>query len=377
MYATQNELSSGKKVSSPSDDPVNASQISTARASVAMQTSFGANQSYLDGELRNLESTLGSVGDTISSAQQALVSAGNGTYNDSDRRSVATNLTSLRAQLISLGNTRGSDGQYLFSGYQSNLTPFSQGGAGIVYAGDSGTRGVMVAHGLAIQANSDGQSLFMQVPRGNGSFATAVAPTNAGNGKIDTGTVANPAALTGQSYEIRFTGSTTIDVVNTTTNTLVQSQVYVPGQAINFDGMQMTVSGTPAIGDKFSVSQGQTSSVFDALDQAIAALNTPVTTDAERAKVNDSIRQAAATVEQAFNIALAKRSEVGGRMTALDTATNVGTSIQFQDKTLLSSLQDVNYADAASRFAAQQTGLQAALAAYGQTSKMSLFDYLR
>jgi flagellar hook-associated protein 3 FlgL len=377
MYATQNELSSGKRVSSPSDDPVNASQISTARASVAMQSSFSANQSYLDGELRHLESTLGSVGDAISSARQELVSAGNGSYSDADRRSVANNLTSLRSQLLSLGNTRGADGQYLFSGFQSNLTPFSQGGTGIVYAGDGGTRGVLVAHGLAIQSNSDGQSLFMQVPPGNGSFATSVAATNTGNGKIDSGTVTSAAALTGQSYEIRFTASSTIDIVNTTTNSLVQSQVYVPGQAINFDGMQMTVSGTPAIGDKFAISQGQTASVFDALDQAIAALNTPVTNDTDRAKVNDAIRQASATMEQAFDIALAKRSEVGGRMNALDTATNVGTDVQFQDKVLLGNLQDVDYADAASRFASQQTALQAALAAYSQTSKMSLFDYLR
>ncbi len=377
MYATQSELSSGKKVSSPSADPVNASQISTARSSIAMQASFTANQSFLQGELQNLESTLGSVGDVISNAQQQLISAGNGTFNNADRASIANNLTSLRAQLVALGNTRGADGQYLFSGFQSATTPFFQSGSSIAYGGDSGTRGVIVANGLAIQSNSDGQSLFMQVPKGNGTFVTSVAATNTGNGKIDTGTVVTPGALTGQSYEIRFTGSTTIDVVNTTTNTLVQSQPYVPGQAVTFDGMRVAISGTPAIGDKFPISQGQTSSVFDALDQAIAALTTPIVTDADRSKVNDAVRQASATMEQAANIALAKRSEVGGRMNTLDSVSAVGATQNFQTQSLLSSLQDVDYAEAASRFATQQTAVQAALAAYGQTAKMSLFDYLR
>jgi flagellar hook-associated protein 3 FlgL len=377
MYSTQNELSTGKKVSSPSDDPVNASQIVTAQASVSRQASFSANQAYLEGELRQLESTLGSVGDTISTAREMLVSAGNGTFNNADRRSIATNLTSLRAQLVSLGNTRGSDGQHLFSGFQSSTTPFSQSAGSIVYTGDAGTRGVMVANGLAIQSNVDGKSLFMQIPTGNGTFSTGVAATNTGNAKIDTGTVTSTTALTGQNYEIRLTALATIDVVNTTTSALVQSQAYVPGQAINFDGMQMTLTGTPAIGDKFVVTQAQTASVFDAIDQAITALNTTVLNDTDRAKVNDAIRQASASIEQAFNVALAKRAEVGGRMTALDTASSVGADIEFENKALLSKLQDVDYAEAASRFASQQTGLQAALAAYAQTSKMSLFDYLR
>jgi flagellar hook-associated protein 3 FlgL len=154
-------------------------------------------------------------------------------------------------------------------------------------------------------------------------------------------------------------------------------QTYVPGQAITFDGLQVVVSGTPAIGDRFTIAQGQTASVFDALDQAIAALNTPVVTDAGRAKVNDAVRQVSATMEQAANIALTKRSEVGGRMSMLDSAAAVGANQQFQSMTLLSRLQDVDYAEAASRFATQQTAVQAALAAYGQTAKMSLFDYLR
>jgi flagellar hook-associated protein 3 FlgL len=377
MYSTQNELSTGKKVSSPSEDPVNASQIVTAQASVSRQVSFSANQAYLEGELRQLESTLGSVGDTISTAREMLVSAGNGTFTDADRRSIANNLNSLRSQLISLGNTRGSDGQHLFSGFQSSTTPFAQSSGSVVYAGDAGSRGVMVANGLAIQSNADGQSLFMQIPTGNGTFSTGVAATNTGNAKIDTGTVTATTALTGQNYEIRLTAPATIDVVNTTTNTLVQSQAYVPGQAISFDGMQMTLTGTPAIGDRFIVTQGQTASVFDALDQAMAALNTSVLNDTDRAKVNDAIRQASASMEQAFNVALAKRAEVGARMTALDTTSRVGEGLEFENKALLSALQDVDYAEAASRFASQQTGLQAALAAYAQTSKMSLFDYLR
>jgi len=377
LLATQAELSSGKRVTTPSDDPVNASQIATTRSSLTMQTSFAANQSFLNGELRQLESTVGSVGDVLAAARETLVAAGNGAYSDADRRSLAVALTSQRAQLVALGNSRSADGQYLFSGFQSGLAPFYQSGSAIAYAGDNGTRGVLVGPGLAIQSNSDGQGLFMSVAKGNGTFATAASATNLGSGKIDSGIVVNPAVLTGNGYAIRFTSSVTLDIVNTNTNTVLSSQPYVPGQAISVDGMRVEVSGTPINGDQFVITQGQTSSVFDALDQAIAALNMSTFTDVDRARISDGLRQAASTLEQGFNLVLAKRAEIGGRMNALDQAANVSLDREFENTSTLSRLQDVDYAEAASRFSAQQTGLQAALAAYAQTSKMSLFDYIR
>jgi flagellar hook-associated protein 3 FlgL len=137
------------------------------------------------------------------------------------------------------------------------------------------------------------------------------------------------------------------------------------------------VNGTPAASDTFQITQGTTQSVFDMLDQAIAALNAPVTNDADRAKLDDAVRQAAASLEQAFDNALSKRAEVGGRMNALDQATRVSDEVAYQGKVLLGEIQDVDYAEMASKFTQQQVALQAALSAYAQTSRLSLFDYLR
>lgn len=377
LYATQDMLSSGRKVSSPADDPVNSSQIVTTQAGLAAQEAYKANQNYLDGELRRLESTLGAVGDSISSARETLIAAGNAAYGDSDRRSLADKLTSERAQLLMLANTRGSDGQFLFAGHQSNLLPFYQSGSAIAYAGDNGTRGVGVGPGLTIQSNADGFRVFMGINPGNGSFTTAASATNTGSARIDSGTVATASALTGHNYQLQILPGPNYDLIDTTLGTSVASGAFTPGMSISADGMRFTVNGTPAAGDTFQINQGTTQSVFDMLDQAIAALRTPITNEADRAKVDDAVRQAAASLEQAFDNALSKRAEVGGRMNALDQAIRVSDEVAYQGKVLLGQIQDVDYAEMASKFTQQQVALQAALSAYAQTSRLSLFDYLR
>ncbi len=374
---TQNELASGVKVSAPSDDPVNASQIVTTQASVSAQTSYQSNQSYLNGELNQLDTTLGSIGDSLTSVRETLVSAGNGALNDQDRKSLAATLTSQRSQLLTLANTRSAAGQFLFAGFQSGQIPFSQAGNVVAFSGDAGSRGVLVAVGQAIRSNADGQALFMTVPRGNGVFATAASAANTGSGMIDSGTVINPAALTRQGYAIRFTAANSFDVVNTTTNAVLSTNAYQPGNSVSFDGMRVTLSGAPAAGDTFTVTQGSTNSVFSSIDQAIAALQSPVVNDVDRSRLNDALRQSAADLEQAENTALAQRADVGGRLNALQQATQISSDTLLNNKALLSQLQDVDFADAATRLAQQQTGMQAAIAAYGQTSKISLFDYLR
>jgi flagellar hook-associated protein 3 FlgL len=377
LFATQNELSSGKRVNSPSDDPVSSALISTSRASVSAQDAFSQNHSFLDGELRNLESTLGSVGDAISSAKDAIASANNTTYTNTDRQTVAAGLIATRNQLLTLANTRGSDGQYMFSGFQSGAAPFSQAGSTVSYSGDNGSRGVLVGPSWTIPSNSDGATVFMNIPTGNGVFATAVDPANTGNATIDSGGITNPSLLTGHNYEIRIPASGTYDVYDTTLNTLVSSGTYSSGSAISIAGMRVQLTGTPAIGDKFQINASTSQSVFATLNQAITALQTPVNNDADRAKLTDALRAASSSLDQAYNAALTQRSDVGERMTALDLANQTAQNAKLNGQTRLSDLEDTNYADAASRLASQQTALQAALAAYSKTGAGSLFDFLR
>ena len=53
-----------------------------------------------------------------------------------------------------------------------------------------------------------GQSVFMNIPAGNGTFTTAVGAANTGSATIDPGSVVNPAAWVPDTYTITFSSPT-------------------------------------------------------------------------------------------------------------------------------------------------------------------------
>jgi flagellar hook-associated protein 1 len=88
---------------------------------------------------------------------------------------------------------------------------------------------------------------------------TSAAPANSGTGTIDAGTVTSPGSWVKGKYTLQFTGASAWQVVNAS-NTVVASGSYTAGAAINFNGMQVHVSGTPAAGDSFSIADNSSGS---------------------------------------------------------------------------------------------------------------------
>jgi len=91
---------------------------------------------------------------------------------------------------------------------------------------------------------------------GNGVTVTAAGAVNGGTGVISSASVSTPATLTGHSYQIKFHSSTLnqYDVIDTTTSTTVSlAQTYTAGSSITFDGLQINITGTPSLGDTFTL----------------------------------------------------------------------------------------------------------------------------
>jgi flagellar hook-associated protein 3 FlgL len=73
---------------------------------------------------------------------------------------------------------------------------------------------------------------------------------------------------------------------------------------------------------------------------------------------------------------ISKRSDVGSRSRALDDEASLSADFKVQLSTTLSSIRDLDYADALTRLSQQQLGLQAAQQAFAQTQGLTLFRYL-
>jgi flagellar hook-associated protein 3 FlgL len=141
------------------------------------------------------------------------------------------------------------------------------------------------------------------------------------------------------------------------------------GTTLAFGSVSLSLSGTPASGDEFSVAK--VASTFDVLGNFVTALNSG-NPDATRFGGNQAIAGMDAAQESISRV----RSGVGSRMVEVETQQNINGSLDLQYEETLSRLQDVDYAEAVSNLTQQKTYLEAAQQSFLKVSNLSLFNYL-
>jgi len=129
------QMSTGKRVTKPSDDPIAASQAVVLSQAQAQNSQYALARTFATQKVSLEENVLGQVTTAIQSAQEKIVYAGNGTLSDDDRASLATDLEGIRNQILNLANSTDGNGRYIFAGYKTESAPFSGGANSIAYTG--------------------------------------------------------------------------------------------------------------------------------------------------------------------------------------------------------------------------------------------------
>lgn len=124
LYKTQNQLSTGRRVVTPEDDPVAASQALVVTQSKSVNAQFKDNQGAAKTQLSLSSSILGNVSDVMQSVLEKVVQAGNDTLGTSDRKAIATELQAQLDNMVSLANSQDGSGKYVFAGFQTQTMPF-------------------------------------------------------------------------------------------------------------------------------------------------------------------------------------------------------------------------------------------------------------
>ena len=374
LSATQEQMTTGKRVNRASDDPGAAARSERALASerrgVASQRAVDASSNAMT----MTESALADAGNLLNNARESLVTAGNGTYSDAERSVISNQLADVRQQLFSVANRTDGAGTYLFGGQGSNQPPFIDAPGGVQFHGMTGP--MQAASGEALPLTVDGNSTFMLGRTGNGVFETK-STTSTGTAWIDSGTVTDPQALTGAPYSVQFgvaNGATTYSVLKGGAATAQTNLAFTPGKAIQVDGMSVTIQGKPANGDAFALDPSTPSlSVFAALDKAIADLKTPGRSGTQIAQ---STAVNLAGLDSVLGQVASSRSQVGIAMNRItDVSDRLATS-KLSDQTQRSNAEDLDMTQAISAFSNQQTGYDASLKAYSMVQRLSLFNYL-
>lgn len=375
LVKTQNQLASGKRIMTPADDPTGAVQALELDRTLSQSQQYGRNADAAQGRLSFEEQALADTTTLLDRVRVLAIQANSGALDSASRQSIATELQTRLGELVDIANRRDGNGEYLFSGYATQTQPFALSGGGVTYSGDDGVRLLQTSDNQKIADGHPGSTVFMDIAQGNGTFVTGAANGNTGNGIIDAGSVVDRSAWLPDTYTISFTSATTYDVLDSS-NTIVTSGTYASGGAIAFNGVQVQLTGTPAAGDAFTVAPSGKQDIFTTINNLITTLGRPDDSDAENAQFATEIGGALAQLDRTMEHISTVRAEVGGRLSVLDSAADTRADRELDLQTALSSLRDLDYADAIGRLNMQLTGLQAAQQSYTKISQLSLFDYI-
>jgi flagellar hook-associated protein 3 FlgL len=237
-------------------------------------------------------------------------------------------------------------------------------------------------------ANADsGSSVFMNIPAGNGSFVASAPASNTGTLIVGTNSVTDTNAWsaanaagpvndtitfgTGGTYAVTDSAGNPVDDAsgNPITGT------YQDGDSISFNGVSVTMGGTPAAGDTVNVQAdtgSNTQDVFSTLNNMITALQSG---SSSTAFVNTMNRQLE-SLNQAMSSVNNTQVAVGSRIDTVQDQQSSDASLSVTYKSALSDVQNVDMASAISNLSLQSTALQASQQVFAKVQGLTLFSYL-
>ncbi|TXH36538.1 MAG: flagellar hook-associated protein 3 [Burkholderiaceae bacterium] len=374
LLDTQQQVATGRRILRPSDDPVASARALEVSQSKSVNSLYTANQGYANDALKLVDSKLDAATEIVTYVRTRAVESGNGVYTASEQGTIGTDLAEQFSALLGIANSQDSTGEYVFGGYRSNAQPFTGGLAGgVTYQGDQGERTLQISASRNLPITSSGDEIFNSVRAPVGSAYALAGAGNTGTALVSGMNVS--AAYNGHNYSVSVGAGPTYQVFDSTSDpahtTPIAPTVTTSGSSTSlaFGGVTMTLSGTPASGDSYSVST--VASTFDVLGNFVTALKS-----GDAAAIRFGGTQTIAGMDASQENVSRVRSGVGSRMVEVETQQNIGSNLDLQYNEALSRLEDVDYAEAVSNLVQQQTFLQAAQQSFLKVSNLSLFNYL-
>ena len=365
LLTVQNEISTGKRVNIPSDDPSAAAIIQQLQKTLASRDGYAANLQSATSQLGEVDTTLSDLTDLLQQAQ-TIASANVGSdVSASQRQATAEIVKSLTSQALSAANKQ-FNGVYLFGGDRSTTAPFIDNNGRIKYVGSPTVLQNQFDESTLLPFEVNGEKVF-------GALTTQVAGTvnltpalSANTRLIDLGGAAGNGVHPGA---IRIgNGTATVDVdlsQSGTVNDVIKAinNAALPGvtASIGTNGIQLSGAGNPSVNE---ISGGTTATdlgIFRATGagagtplngQSLAAQVTPLTrlTDLRNGAgldlsgltiTNGDIITplnfgAAQTVEDLLNIVNGSKAGVLARINATGTGLDIvnptqGTSLKISE----------------------------------------------
>jgi flagellar hook-associated protein 3 FlgL len=236
------QLSSGKRVSTPSDDPAAAAAYVLNRAQANKDDAYQQSISTLQAQLKTADSALSTVVTQVTRAITLGTEGANGPISDSNRQQIAQDVQGVLEGVLQVANTQ-FQGVYLFAGTDVTTKPFvyNEGAGTITYYGNPLTSSVAVSDGQTIDTNVPGDELF-QNSGGNllGSLQSLINALKSGDTSAIGNATTDVSTALSKFSTVRVFYGNTVNQLDAAESYLKQDQVNLSSQENDLVGIDVT-----------------------------------------------------------------------------------------------------------------------------------------
>ena len=374
----EQQIATGSKIVSAKDDPVAAGTAVGLDRVVAGLEQLGKNANNAQNRLGLQENALAQANELMTRAVELTIQANTPVPGNTDLKAIVSELKTIQDSLLSLANSKDGSGRYLFGGSNDSDAPFLKAGGVVSYNGDQTQRQVEVAPGQLVNDALPGSEIFMRIRTGDGTVDAGAAAGNTGSGLLTSVSRDGSDAWTGGALNVRSTaaGAGAYEVLDDT-GAVVATGTHASGEDIVVGGVRLRIEGVPAAGDSFGVVASSSRDIFATLDTLVAALESDPQTAADRTGMQNLLQSSMRDITRASETMIDARAKGGAQLAAIDDAASAREATAVTVKSTLSTLRDLDYADAIGQYKLENAALQAAQTIFSQMQAMSLFNSIR
>lgn len=383
----QEQISRGQRVLTPSDDPIASVRIQKLQDELTQNEQFQNNIRSIDLQLRAQETHIEGAEKILMRARDLTVQAGSGALTHADRQAIATEIRSIREQMLAVANARDGSGKFVFAGYQTNIPPYVEQSDGrIQYVGDEGERNLSISTTTTMSLTTKARSIFTDIASLGSTFATHADANNLAEppATISLGEITDEAAFDNffnnlpDDFIIVFQDPpTAFDIRQRSGGTYAADQPFVSGEDITIEGMTFSIIGAPEARDRFNIESRATQSVFETFDKLLVGLEKLGDTGPESIELSDVIGSSLESMDNTLNQMLQARTSIGSRLNVAENTLNVHLDVELLNQEILSDIRDLDFEEAISRLSYQSFVLEAAQQSFSRIANLSLFNFLR
>lgn len=213
MYRTQLELSTGRRILTPSDDPTGSARVLGIDRARERISRYELNISSIAIGVESTSRELQTLSELYGEVRQSVVQGLNGTLDSNGRKVIADKIDQMIGELLNSANAQ-EGGRYIFSGSTSSQPPFvrtvgSDGIERVTYRGDDQGLEVPISDGVSEVANFPGSRVFRAGIRGASLFksTTGARPGNGtnsatGQGRLELTHIASSLGSLGSNISV-------------------------------------------------------------------------------------------------------------------------------------------------------------------------------